>query len=156
MPAVQTTYPTTHLKGAVGAWVNMENWNGISRLCETVAGIGFGLAVSRGVGEKGIVIGGALPGFMGVSLRDITLVMPQGGVVDKYPRYANVGVGTLGKIWVAPDAAVLIGGDVYYVQATGVFTAAAGAGIVGPVVGAKYESAATANNLAILSLGIQR
>lgn len=157
MPAVQTTYPTTRARGLVGSWMNMENWNSITRLVETAAGIGFGLAVSRGTGEKQAILGGTTAaGFLGVSLRDITLIAAAGQTVDKYPQYANMGVGTLGKIWVSPLEAVAVGDPVYFRTADGRFGKTAGAGIVGPVAGAYWETAAGVDGLAAVSLGIQR
>lgn len=156
MPAVQTTYPTGQAAGKPGLWVNMENYNSITRICETAAGIGFGLAVSRGTGAKGCILGGTLVGFLGVSLVDITLVTPAGGTVDVTPRYKNMGVGTLGKIWASPYEIVAINDPVWFNATTGRFGKATGAGIVGPIVGASWESAAAADGLAKLSLGIQK
>jgi hypothetical protein len=156
MPAVQTTYPTGIAAGKPGLWVNMENYNSITRICETSAGIGFGLAVSRGSGAKGAILGGTVAGFLGVSLCDITLVTPAGGTVDKYARYKNMGVGTLGKIWVSPFENVAIGDPVWFDGTTGRFGKATNTGIVGPIVGAAWESAASADGLAKVSLGIQK
>src|SRR5437868_15330366 len=47
--ALQTSYSDSMSNGAVGAPVNMENWNGISRIAS--GGIGFGQPVVR-VGDK--------------------------------------------------------------------------------------------------------
>jgi hypothetical protein len=133
----------------------MVNWNAITRLCETVAGIGFGLAVTRGAGDKGAVLGGAdVAGFLGVTLEDKTLVRAESATVDKYPRYANMGVCNAGAVFVKPATNVAAGDYVYFDTATGEFTN--DDTDIGPVPGAMWETTANSGGIAVISLGIPR
>ena len=112
--------------------------------CETEAGIGFGLAVSRGTiatfGDNAVVLGGALAVFRGVSIRDVTLGQ------DEYARYNNVGVLRKGMIWLEPAVAIVAGDPVHYVSATGKFT---NTGDIGPVKGARWETSCALNGRAL-------
>jgi hypothetical protein len=74
MPAIQTTYLARHGVAVEGQIADSVLNNIVTRYCETVAGIGFGKAVSRGAKDKGVVIGGTLAGFEGISVQDRTLV----------------------------------------------------------------------------------
>jgi hypothetical protein len=47
MPAVQTTYPTNISPAVAGQPASMSGWDVDTKICETAAGIGFGLAVSQ-------------------------------------------------------------------------------------------------------------
>ena len=95
-------------------------------ICETVAGIGFGLAVTQGAGDNGVVLGGATK-FIGISVKDITL----GAGFDAYPQYASLGVNKKGFTWVAPAVAVVCGDPVTYVSATGRLSNTGGVAIPG-------------------------
>lgn len=151
MPAVQTSYAATIKVGLEGDIAT--GWGGVveseSRLVETAAGIGFGRAVSAGAAEKGAIIGGTAAGFLGCSIRDMTLVTKAGQTADIYQRYDNMGVLNKGDIWVvsvngnALNAVALIDGT------TGQWNPAA-AGITIP--GSRFLTAATAGNLACLRL----
>ncbi len=143
--AVQTTYnERMELPRAGTVTMDKKVDTGI---CETVAGIGFGLAVGQGTGDKGVVLGGALAIFRGMSVRDVTLfdaVTP-----DEYQQYQNVGVLTDGKAWVVPFEAVAAGDVVHYNATTGRFGKAGGSG---PILGARWVTSAAANAPAQLEL----
>jgi len=83
---------------------DMVNWDADTRIVETAAGIGFGLAVSQGTNDDGCVIGGSAP--VGVTRADQTLPQAAGTTVDKYAQYDNAGVLTKGDIWVFAYASV--------------------------------------------------
>lgn len=147
---VQTTYPTVMPVGVAGMPATMTTWDADTRICETVAGIGFGLAVSQGSGTKGVIIGGTTAGFQGVSYRDITLIAAC-GFLDLYPQYANMGVMVRGDIWVAVEAAVTIASAVIFNAATGQFGAATGQ----TITQAKYIiPQATPGGLALLRMKV--
>lgn len=57
---IQTTYAETLTAGKVGALVNMEHSDIISRTVEDAAGIGFGLPVAQGANDRGCTALGAL------------------------------------------------------------------------------------------------
>ena len=124
---VQTRYRGTLVPGFAGMIADMASSEVGTRLCETAAGIGFGLAVSQGVGDKGVVIGGAA--FLGISVRDVTLdgapIDPLGDVratVDTYPQNSNMGVLTRGHIWVEAQGNVVAGNALSFDGTTGKFT----------------------------------
>lgn len=147
-PPAQTTYPTVMPIGVPGMPATMTTWDGDTRIPETVAGIGFGLAVSQGTTARGVIIGGTTAGFIGVTYRDITL-MAACGFIDLYPQYANAGVMVRGDVWVAVEAAVAIGAAVIFNATTGQFGAATGQ----TITNAKWMTAqATPGGLAILRI----
>lgn len=146
MAVVQNTYAERIAKGSIGSAANETNWDADTRIVETVAGIGFGLAVGQGTNDKGAVIGGTLANFVGVSMRDITLV---NATPDTYARYQNMAVMTEGDIWVAPTVAVSPTDPVHYDAATGKFATSGGSG---PIAGARWMTSADANQPAVLRL----
>lgn len=135
MAVVQSTYSERMPIAVAGLLADMRNWDGISRTCETAAGISYGVAVSRGADTAvGAVIGGTVTGFLGVSQRDITLEASATSP-DKYLQYNEMGILTSGSIWVevtgTPDAT----DPVHFNATTGVFAASGGSG---PVLGARF------------------
>lgn len=143
---VQSAYQERMDPGRAGIVVGVD-WNADTGNCETAAGLAFGIAVSQGAADKGVVIGGAVAGFRGITIRDITLESRQ---LDKYARYQNVGVLTRGKIWAAPAVAVAAGDPVHYSTTTGILTNTGG---VGPITGARWVTAAAGTgDLALVEL----
>lgn len=114
-------------------------------------GIPFGRAVSEGnvavYGDNAVILGGSLAGFVGVSVKDITLGTRAVGEVDQYHRYDNVGVLQRGMIWVEPAVAVVANDPVHFDAATGIFTNTGG---LGPIKGAKWVTSCPAAGRAIL------
>lgn len=150
---IQSTFTERMEPGRAGVILGGDQFDADTGICETVAGLAFGIAVSQGSADKGVVIGGTRAGFRGITIRDITLESSQ---TDKYARYQNVGVMTRGKIWCTPSHAVAAGDAVYFVAATGVLTNQSG-GNQGPINGARFVTTAVADALAIVELtGYQR
>lgn len=151
MPAVQTTYSENMRPGlpglVVGSDFDIDTGN-----VETAAGIGFGLAVSQGAADKGVIIGGTRAGFRGITVRDVTLESDQ---LDKYAQYQNAGILTQGKIWVVITATACAAHDpVHFNAATGAMLNTGGQG---PINGARYVTSAAQDGLAIVELkGYQR
>jgi hypothetical protein len=115
---VQSTYIRYLLPAQNGMLASSVNWAADTKQVETAAGIGFGLAVSQGVADQGIVIGGSA--FVGVTRADITLPQASGiTVVDTYLQYDNAGVLTMGDIWVNCYASVTPATAVVFEAATG-------------------------------------
>jgi hypothetical protein len=149
MPAVQTSYSATMQPGLEGMVATMvDDRNSRTLTCETVAGIGFGRVVSEGVNARGAVLGGATK-MIGITMRDITLVVRIGQTVDLYQRYQNMGVLLEGDIWVRVVAAVVHGAPATYDGTTGQLNPAA-AGIAIPA--SRYITSAGAGALALLNL----
>lgn len=125
---VQQTYRPQIAPAYVGMIADMSLSSVQTRLCETVAGIGFGLAVGQGANTKGAVIGGS--NFVGISVRDVTLdrvalnPLNTGPLVaaDTYPQYSNMAVMSQGRIWVSADSDVAPGDSLFYNTTTGVLS----------------------------------
>jgi hypothetical protein len=122
---VQTTY-TRYLKpGQNGMLADEINYAADTRIVETAAGIGFGLAVSQGVADDGCIIGGSV--FVGITRADITLAradVTPALTVDVYPQYDNAGILVMGDIWVFCYGNVAAGAAVTYDTTTGKLGAA--------------------------------
>ena len=119
---VQQYYAPQIRAGLVGMIADETGSEVTSRNNETVAGIGFGLAVSQGVADKSCILGGSA--FLGVSVRDVTLALApidplsnSYGTVDVYSEYETVAVLTRGRIWVKAEGDVA-GGDALFYDAT--------------------------------------
>jgi hypothetical protein len=130
-------------------------YNIVSRAVEGAAGAGVGIAVSQGVGEPGCVIGGTLVGMLGITVRDPTIV--NSVAPDAYKQYDEAAILTLGEIFItAPAGGVVTGDPVWFSAGTGALAKATGGDNVGPVVGARWKFTQAAGALAIVQLGIQR
>lgn len=147
---VQSTYATREPAALPGMVANETEYNIDTCICETVAGIGFGLAVSQGTGDKGAILGGAsAPVFRGIAVRDVTLDVSN---LDKYPRYANMAVLTMGDIWVKVSGGVTPGANVTFLSTTGVLGTVAADGTHFAIAGARWMTTANDGELAILRL----
>jgi len=127
-----------------------------SKIVENSNGIPFGRAVGQGVADNGVALGGALTTFVGISVKDITLVPAtlDSDYTDIYQRYSTCGVMSMGDVWVQTGGAVTIGNAVYYNATTGVLDDSGGSG---PIPGARWETSTTGIGLAIVHLsGVQR
>lgn len=145
--AVQTSY-SEHIAPPVAGVIagQMDNARTVTGICETEAGIPFGRAVSQGsASDAGVVLGGALATFRGVSIRDITL----GAEIDIYKPPANVGYLESGDIWVEPTVAVNVNDVVWFNATTGTFNKSTG---IGPIPGARWKTSCGIGGRAILSL----
>ena len=153
MAFTQTTYATTMAPGAAGMIANMEEFNSISRSCETVApGIPFGVPVSQGAGDHGCILTAAAGAILGISIRDVTTQANALAPTDRYLPPASVGILTMGVIWVIADGVIALAGakvPANYNTATGFWTSATGAGIVA-VPGATFDSSAAASGALVL------
>jgi hypothetical protein len=120
-------------------------------ICETASpGIGFGLAVSQGtLSDQGVVLGGTVAGFRGVTVRDVTLP-PENA--DKYLPPNSMAVLTRGPIWTEPGEAVAANDPVYFHGTTGVFYKSAAAGRVGPLPGSRWKTACGIGGRAIAQI----
>jgi hypothetical protein len=147
MPVVQTAYTATMRPGLEGQVAT--EWGGANktetRLVEGTAGIGFGRAVGIGTGVKGAVLSAAaIANFIGVSVRDVTLVIKEGETVDKYQNGSNMSVLNEGDIWLRNTAAVVAGTTVTYLAADGTFAPATGIAIPG----SRWLTSAATNGIA--------
>lgn len=149
MPAVQTTYSANLQPFVEGQIVTMLDDDDVeTRICETVAGVGYGRVVSEGANARGAILGGATK-MLGITVRDITQVARVGQTVDQYSRYENMAVMLEGDIAVRPVAAVTHGSPATYDSTTGQLNPAS-AGVA--IANSRYITSAGAGALAVLRL----
>tara|TARA_R110000851_G_scaffold96792_2_gene209927 strand:+ start:14730 stop:15191 length:462 start_codon:yes stop_codon:yes gene_type:complete len=123
-----------------------------SRSVETVAGIDFGVAVSRGTDlEKQIILGGDNT-FLGVTIRDLGREGAANTGSIKYSETETAGVMRDGYVWVVCPSGCNPGDPVNYVDATGIIDSGAAVAGETDIVGATFETVAAAGELAVLRL----
>lgn len=120
MAVLQTVYTDQVAPGFAGMVANAETSNRITRTNEDAAGLPFGRAVFRGVGDHGCTATvGA--GFLGISIAHEALGLLAGATADAFPQFASVPIMTMGVIWVNASVAVAKG-DQAYVTSAGLLT----------------------------------
>lgn len=143
---VQDTYLTDYAQGFPGMLANGETQNRISRTIEDAAGIAFGKATFRGVGDHGVTATPAANTFMGVTISDIGVVPAVGGSADVFPQYATASLLKTGVIWVTVGANVA-DGEQAYVTSGGAFTNVSTSNTLIP---ARFDTTASSGGLARL------
>jgi len=123
MAEVQTTYASDIPVAFPGMVANGETSNRISRTVEDAAGIPFGRAAFRGVGDHGCTATPAAGAFLGITIADVGVPVLPGGPSnpDSYPQYQSAGLLSRGEIWVTAGANTTDGAPVYVTPA-GAFT----------------------------------
>jgi len=120
---IQTTYTQYQKAGQAGMIASTIGWDIDSCIVDDPAGagIGFGLAVSKGTASERAVTLGQLSGgdFVGITVADPTLPNLSATFTDKFQDTENVGVLVRGDIFVVPATNVTAGGAVYYNSSTG-------------------------------------
>jgi hypothetical protein len=153
MGTTQTVYNERMAPPSPGTLAGQVNEARITTgICETAnPGIPFGRAVSQGsLSDQGVILGGSLAGFRGVSVKDIGLAA--GSVsVDHFLPPNSLSVLESGDIWVEPNEAVTAHAAVYFVAATGLFSDNA-TGAVGPIPGAYWKTSCGVGGRAIVSI----
>jgi len=151
MPSVQTTYSENQAIALPGMPADAD-YSADTRICETVAGIGFGVAVSQGSADKGALIGAAAAAnFVGVTIADKTVA--NDGGADGYNQYDNMGVMYRGTIWIQVGGNVADGEDATFNSTTGVLSSAATSGTQFAIAGARWMTTASSGGFAKLRLG---
>lgn len=120
MAIVQTLYPDTPAVGLPGMIANGELSNRISRTVEDAAGIAFGKAAFRGIGDHGCTATPAAGAFLGFVSADAA------GSADSVPQYATAAVLTKGALFVVAGEAVTDGAPVYVTPGGAIVDTAAG------------------------------
>lgn len=151
MPALQTTYSERMRVAVAGMPADMVTYDADSLIVDTVAGIGFGLAVSKTTASNKILLGSTAANlFRGITVRDVTLI-PEN--LDKYARYDTASVMVRGDIWVAVGSVVIHGEPVTFNSTTGVLSTLAASGTQFTIAGARWMTdQATVGGLAIVRL----
>ena len=153
--ATQTTYNERMAPPAAGTLAgNQDSARRTTGICETASpGIPFGRAVSQGaLSNEGVILGGTLTGFRGVSVKDVTL-RGDLAVVDAFLPPNSLDVMEAGDIWVAPGEAVAAHDPVFFNLTTGVFFKATNTGLSATAIpGAYFKTSCGIGGLAILAL----
>jgi hypothetical protein len=123
-----------------------------TRICETAAGIAFGVAVGQGTADRGAVIGAAAAaGFVGVSVQDMSVENDPANS-NEYHQLDTMGVITRGDVWVVTGGIVTAGADVTFASTTGILSSAATSGTQFAIAGARWMTGAASGALALLRL----
>lgn len=151
--AAQTSYDITQAKAYAGLIYAQAPHDIVSRDVETVAGIAFGAAVSRGTNkERQIVVGGT--DYLGITIRSLDKEGAANTGAIQWNETEAAGVLRGGYIWVVCPAGCNPGDAVKYTDATGVIDAGTpGAGETA-IPNAQWETVAGAGELAVVRVGV--
>lgn len=149
--SAQTSYSIKQPKAYAGLIYTQAPHDIVSRLVETVAGIGFGVAVSRGTDkERQIVAGGT--DFLGITIRSLDKEGAANTGAIQWNETESAGVLRDGYIWAVCPAGCNPGDAVKYTDATGVLDAGAAAADETQLDGATWETVAAAGELAVIRI----
>ena len=149
--SVQTAY--SNIAAAVhGQLYGIGAKDIVSKVVEAAAGIGFGIAVSRGTNPDDQIIPGGDATFIGITVRDLAREGAQGTGVVAFADEVIAPVIRKGYIMLECPTGCVPGDVANYVDATGVIDS--GVAIAGEtdIVGATWESTASAGGIALLRL----
>lgn len=123
----------------------------ISRSVETAAGIGFGVAVSRGTDKDNqAVIGGT--DFLGITVRSLDREADDAAGAIEYAEKETAGILRNGYIWAVCPTGCVPGDSVNYVNATGVLDSGTAVAGETQLDGAQWDTTAAAGGLAVIRL----
>jgi hypothetical protein len=157
MPAVQTSYATTMRVAFAGLKGDTAPEVILTRQVETTGGIGFGLAVTQGTGDRQVTVTGTTPkAFIGITLVDqtagSTAITPPVNV-DQYQQGDIAAVMQAGSVWVLADGAVTAGAPATFTTATGrVGAKAVSTTVIMAIPNAYFETSAADGALALVRL----
>jgi len=148
MADVQTTYVQDQPILVEGMKISGEQYNAISRVCESAGGILFGKPVQRGTADQGCiacVLTMTAAQFLGIAVRDVTVPATSSG---KYPQYDTVTILTEGAIAVKVGEAVAPGDPVFYKPADGLYYNDAQTATAVAIPQFEFDSTTATNGLA--------
>lgn len=149
--SAQTSYSIKQPKAYAGLVYAQAPHDIVSRDVETVAGIGFGVAVSRGTNlERQVVAGGTA--FLGITIRSLDKEGAANTGAIQWNEKETAGILRDGYIWAVCPSGCNPGDPVNYVNATGVLDS--GAAVAGETLldGAQWETIAAAGELAVIRI----
>jgi hypothetical protein len=149
--SAQTSYSTKQPKAYAGMVYAQAPHDIVSRDVETVGGIGFGVAVSRGTNpERQIVAGGTT--FTGITIRSLDKEGAANTGAINWNEKETAGVIRDGYIWAVCPSGCTPGDTVKYINATG--TIDSGTAGVGETAldGAQWDTIAAAGEIAVIRL----
>ena len=150
--SVQTSYDLAIAIAYAGLIYAQAPSDVISRSVEGAAGIGFGVAVSRGTdADKQALIGGATD-FLGISIRDLSQESSANDGSIKWDETETMGILRDGYIWAVCPSGCVPGDVVNYVDATGVLDSGAPVADETGLDGAQWETTTAAGELGVIRL----
>lgn len=132
---LQSSYRPQIAPFLLGMIIDENDAETITRVCNTAAGIGFGVAVSQDTVDKNCVLGGSK--LIGLTQRDKTLalaavdplsVLDNPNPLDKYGQWTNVSIVTRGRVAVRAGASVAAYDALFYDTTSGLLTNSASGG----------------------------
>lgn len=150
---VQTTYFTEHAEAYQGQIADLQLANTISKLNKSGVNIPYGYGVIRDGDDAAQIAGAAFTAdaIVGIAVRDLDRAYSDGEVFGAQDTRSFT-VLTAGVIWVTAINAVASGDNVFIAQDGTIQNVNTGGAVQFP--GAKFDSTATAGNLAKISLVI--
>lgn len=131
MAVLQSNYTDQVAPGYPGMVANAETQNRITRTIEDAAGIAFGKAAFRGVGDHGTVGTPTAGALLGITIAHEALALLPTATADTFLQFASVPIMTQGVIWVLAGAAVA-DNEQAYVTPAGAFTNSAAGNVILP------------------------
>lgn len=124
----------------------------VSRSVEPAAGIGFGVAVTRGTDPDTQVKFGGSASFLGITIRSLEHEGAANTGAIKWSQNQTAGVMREGYIWAVCPTGCVPGDAVNYADGTGVLDSGAATTGNTQLDGATWETTAAAGELAVIRL----
>jgi len=149
--AAQTSYDIRQGKAYAGLIYAQAPSDIVSRAVETVAGVAFGVAVTRGTDPDKQTVLATSANFLGITIRSLEKEGGDAGAI-RWNLKETAGIMRSGYIWAVCPTGCLPGNAVKYTDGTGVLdSGAAGVGETS-LDGATWETTASAGELGVIRL----
>jgi len=149
--AAQTTYSIRQGKAYAGLIYAQAPHDIVSRAVETAAGIGFGVAVTRGTDPDKQVVLATSANFLGITIRSLEKEGGDAGAI-RWNVKETAGIMRVGYIWAVCPTGCVPGNAVKYTDDTGVLDSGAAGASETQLNGATWETTASAGELAVVRI----
>ena len=147
--SAQTSYDINQPVAYAGQVYALSPCDIVSRSVETVAGMAFGIAVSRGTDpDEQAVIGGA--DYLGISIRSLEREGAANTGAVQYDETETAGIMRFGYVWAVCPAGATPGDAVKYTTATGVLDSGAPGAGEAAITGATWDTVTAAGELGVI------
>ena len=149
--AAQTTYSIRQGKAYAGLIYAKAPHDIVSRAVETAAGIGFGVAVTRGTDPDKQVVLATSANFLGITVRSLEKEGGDAGAI-RWNVKETAGIMRVGYIWAVCPTGCVPGNAVNYADGTGILDSGAAGASETQLDGATWETTASAGELAVIRI----
>ena len=149
--AAQTTYSIRQGKAYAGLIYAQAPHDIVSRAVETAAGIGFGVAVTRGTDPDKQVVLATSANFLGITVRSLEKEGGDAGAI-RWNVKETAGIMRVGYIWAVCPTGCVPGNAVNYADGTGILDSGAAGASETQLDGATWETTASAGELAVIRI----